>query len=552
MAELIYNKYTGQWEYYTPGSGNHGNHSGGSPPPPPSSSGAPPPPPPSDATTQLHQEYDNSKPREAPSISATGVAPSQGVTAPYVGAGPTVSSTAPVVAGLATAGQVTAPAPVAAAGVAPVATAAAAPVTAATIATDPQAEMRARTRTLLDAMELQAAGLAPSAAEIALQRQTQKQLANSYALAADARGSNVVNALRGAMDNEAAVRQDAVGQMAELRAREQADAQGRLAGVLGQTRGQDIELAGQQAGFQQQANVVGAQLGTQASLQNATEANRHGALVAQLEQEAAQKNAERTLQAGTTNATLGTQTSVSNAGNVTQANTAAAANASHEAVAQAQVQADMQKLQAELGERAGEFTANAANVANLDQAKLDIQTKMANLDAVLKQRGLDDAARQQLLNSWLTAQGQALGHEAAMKGLEQAKTQADRDFWVKLVGAVVGGVAGAGAKAGAAASDRRTKRDIRALLDHLEGKDEIDDLLDKVKPYAFKYKEPHAEGARPGQRYGVMAQDLERSPVGASIVIEDRGVKKIDPGAAVGVLLAAMAKMHQRLKKGGR
>jgi hypothetical protein len=75
-------------------------------------------------------------------------------------------------------------------------------------------------------------------------------------------------------------------------------------------------------------------------------------------------------------------------------------------------------------------------------------------------------------------------------------------------------------------------------------------MLDALKPVKFKYKDPKAEGAAPGQRYGVIAQDLEKTPMGKSIVVTmPDGHKGIDTGQAVGVLLAAMARMKQTGKR---
>lgn len=46
--------------------------------------------------------------------------------------------------------------------------------------------------------------------------------------------------------------------------------------------------------------------------------------------------------------------------------------------------------------------------------------------------------------------------------------------------------------------------------------------------YAYRYKNPGSPGAAPGVRYGPMAQDLEQTPAGASVVGEKGGRKFID------------------------
>ena len=101
------------------------------------------------------------------------------------------------------------------------------------------------------------------------------------------------------------------------------------------------------------------------------------------------------------------------------------------------------------------------------------------------------------------------------------------------------------------ASDERCKEDKRALGDNA-----ITDMLRATPPYQFRYKDPARDGA--GPRVGVMAQDLERTPAGRTMVYEDpTGKKVIDPKASLSALLASAAQMQREIdalksKKGGR
>ena len=97
----------------------------------------------------------------------------------------------------------------------------------------------------------------------------------------------------------------------------------------------------------------------------------------------------------------------------------------------------------------------------------------------------------------------------------------------------------AGAVLGAIFSDERVKHDIDAASN------EMDAFVKELQPYSFKYDfEPEV------QRYGVMAQDLEKSKVGKSLVKENQyGVKMVDTNQAVGVILAALARIEDRLSK---
>ncbi len=70
-------------------------------------------------------------------------------------------------------------------------------------------------------------------------------------------------------------------------------------------------------------------------------------------------------------------------------------------------------------------------------------------------------------------------------------------------------------------------------------------MLDHVKPVSFNYK-PGFGG--PERNYGVLAQDLEKSPMGASLVQNDGGPKKVDVAKATMANLSATADLHQRVK----
>lgn len=60
-------------------------------------------------------------------------------------------------------------------------------------------------------------------------------------------------------------------------------------------------------------------------------------------------------------------------------------------------------------------------------------------------------------------------------------------------------------------------------------------MLDQLSAFSYRYKNPDAPGAMPGTRLGVMAQDLEKSPLGASFVrTMPDGTKMVDYGQAAG------------------
>lgn len=208
-----------------------------------------------------------------------------------------------------------------------------------------------------------------------------------------------------------------------------------------------------------------------------------------------------------------------------------------------------------------QFNTGQTNSVNVSNAGLQNQVNLANQDAALRQRALDDAQKQALMNQYLTATG--LQQNAAQWEGQYGLTK--RGQTMGLIGGLIsGGAAIGGAIAGRPTSDERAKTDIKPLysdergktdkklLDHYTaGSDEdaVGAMLDNLHPSSYRYKDPSQPGTAPGQRYGIMAQDLEKSPMGRSIVVNEGGVKKIDPGQAIGVLMAAMARMNQKLKQ---
>lgn len=126
-------------------------------------------------------------------------------------------------------------------------------------------------------------------------------------------------------------------------------------------------------------------------------------------------------------------------------------------------------------------------------------------------------------------------------------------------GAVVGGVYGgpAGAAAGyqvgsgvgrsvgsnayrnnAYGSDKRLKENIRE-----EHPLEIEAFLDSIEPKSFDYKEGEKG------RHGVLADDLAKSSIGRSIIVEDEGgMKNIKVNDAISALLQAVAHLNKKVK----
>lgn len=78
---------------------------------------------------------------------------------------------------------------------------------------------------------------------------------------------------------------------------------------------------------------------------------------------------------------------------------------------------------------------------------------------------------------------------------------------------------------------------------------DVQTMLDHLSAYKYRYKDPSAPGAMPGQRLGVMAQDLEKSPLGDQFVRQTPQGKMVDYGSMAGTQLAASAMLNERLDR---
>lgn len=443
-----------------------------------------------------------------------------------------------------------------------------------------QAQFRASQTGLVSGLQGAINGTDPSVAAIMLRQATDRNIANQYALAQAANGQNAGLAARQAAINAAEIGQQSIGQQALLRAQEIATARGQLGSVLDSGRGQDIGLAQQQAGLQQQANLANqgatnsasaTQLGAdvQTRLANAGFSNTANQTQAQLDaaraqfnatsaNTAAQANQSAGLAAGTTNASLAQQVALANAAagnnaatqnanNALQASTTNTTLAQQVALANAAAQTGVSTANANNATSANTASAQLANQValanaasqnqtNQTNAQLGTQANIANAGNATTTNAQNITAKNDLAQNALTGSGQAItGAVGAASAQAEAQKAANQNEAAKL---------GAGATVAAALlSDRRAKTDIAP------GSLDVGAFLRDLKAYNFKYKDPEAPGAAPGKRTGIMVQDLERNALGRSLVRETPGGKTIDVNQATGAALAALGELNKRVSK---
>lgn len=129
--------------------------------------------------------------------------------------------------------------------------------------------------------------------------------------------------------------------------------------------------------------------------------------------------------------------------------------------------------------------------------------------------------------------------QAREMGSEEKTQQTRKDMF--------GGFIETAGKAMGSMSDERMKEGVH------DAGSAIDRLLAGLDAKSYRYKEPDMDGE--GRRVGVMAQDLEKSDLGSDLVRSTSRGKMVDYDRALPLLLAASARLNDRLdalEGGGR
>ena len=91
-------------------------------------------------------------------------------------------------------------------------------------------------------------------------------------------------------------------------------------------------------------------------------------------------------------------------------------------------------------------------------------------------------------------------------------------------------------------SDKRLKEKITP------GTKAVRAVMERLQPYSFEYKNAGKPGTARGPVVGVMAQDLQKSPLGRDMVTESKDGLQVDAVKAISAALAGNADLHHRVK----
>lgn len=167
---------------------------------------------------------------------------------------------------------------------------------------------------------------------------------------------------------------------------------------------------------------------------------------------------------------------------------------------------------------------------------LEVQIDTVELQAGLTEMGFELSQSLAELSSATQiqiAQIEADWRKAQAKGQETAS-------YIAAMGTLLTGLAVGWTKTG---SDINLKKNISP------GSGEVESFLDALNSYKYEYKDENAPGSDAGMFVGVMAQDLEKSPMGASFVKDTPDGKMVDYGHGLAAILASQANIHDRLKQ---
>jgi len=164
----------------------------------------------------------------------------------------------------------------------------------------------------------------------------------------------------------------------------------------------------------------------------------------------------------------------------------------------------------------GQKASDAYNTALGQQQQQALAQYNTSRGQQIQAAGLTGQMQSQLLPSAVQMQGNQLNYQAAMQGYKNAKDDSERDFWGRML-------FGMAPLAGALFSDK--------------------DVKDNIKTVSYTYKGQ----SRP--EVGVLAQDLEKTPLKTSVFQGPGGVKMVDTNRLTTQNTAMIADLARKVDK---
>lgn len=193
---------------------------------------------------------------------------------------------------------------------------------------------------------------------------------------------------------------------------------------------------------------------------------------------------------------------------------------------------NLARAQGEMGRQTAQDFASAA-LQERRQGEADLMAfrqaeRDRYLDDLERQFATDTAAKREMQQAEL-GQFQADTQRNALIG------QARNDRSAALMSGISSGLAAF------AGSDKEMKKEIKSAEKSTE------DFLNKLSAKSYKYKDTSKPGTFEGDNYGIMAQDLEKSEMGKSLVVDTEEGKMVDTKKGFGAVLASMSELNKRI-----
>jgi hypothetical protein len=172
----------------------------------------------------------------------------------------------------------------------------------------------------------------------------------------------------------------------------------------------------------------------------------------------------------------------------------------------------------------------ARDMGNLGttQEGLGLQKYSTDLNAALQKYGLDIGK----YGTDVSAQGGKYGVDAGIENQQSMN-------WMNMLGTLFSAAAPV---AGVALSDETAKTDIK------DGYGILEQVTKVVNPKTFKYKPGVGEDST-APRVGVMAQDLEKTPLASTVKTGEDGMKRVDTAQLSLGNTAMISELSQKLDK---
>jgi hypothetical protein len=430
-----------------------------------------------------------------------------------------------------------------------------------------------------EAMAATLRGEGTSVARSLMQEAQDRAAKEQLSIAAGARGQSVASARRNAAINIGDQQIEAGGKMAELRAKEIADAAEGLAKVGGTIQGQSLQETTSKSTLNQQVELQNSQQ-RDTAIQAARERFAKGEITqAQLETDIAKADAEFKQRSGEKNIDVEKETKLAHAKEQLTADLATDDRLQNSFNLQAQLEAQaragnqdaavkLQALQAQIDVQVREFNAKQIQTANGQ-----------NIENRLRALQLDDTFVTNMTSAWHNAEARhdQVALAAIQAKLQQALGQASSNAaWqagvVQQLGMISSLASGTVAPGGAIdmiqgglktrevnaaadhfdeggtgiTSDVRLKKGIQAV----EGPD-VDGFLRAVgKTQTWRYKDPAAEGkGAEGTKLGPMAQDMAKDKLGSGAVGQrPDGKLTLDYQHLAALAMAGLGRLNERVE----